>query len=332
MKNLISETDKIDILLLHEKHKRKGFLMEQDDSIRTRLTKLMKSGCVAGNNLFIQEFTGYSKPEYQFAIAQESTKKPGYYRYLFIDMKIGMFNPSGKWEWVGSWNCDKYISDMEKKEKETDTERIRIAKESGAYTLDEWLRQGVDVKSNMANFEEIVIGSTKLYKRKNTGVTGGSSEKQKEIIDNIRSRGGKLDNEVNDEQRTTWKREQIVAPGGVDFPNGLWAYFPKNEETRTKVAEKYDEVRTNVRLNDDELKKCENNIKMWYEDWANDIELGPSTHTSTKQLVQACVNQLRLNKVKRVFSKTDDYIDKLTGREKPGPLSDDKFRLKPPKI
>jgi len=338
MKQIIENFEKERILEMHSKlHRKKQYLTEQQSSVKDRLLQLRDSGCISGNNLFIQEFEGYSKADYQYAIAQESSKTPGKFRYIFIDNKVGMFNPAGKWEWVGTWDCQTYIDKKKAEEKQrgadADKNRIDILKaERGAKTYEEWLKDGVDPIRNPTQFEEFVIGSTKLYARKQFGGVGAKSEKAKEILKNITDRGGKLENEVNDEQRKVWNREVIVQPGGVDFPDGLVAYFPPNSEVRGKISDKYQEVRTNTRLNDEELKNCEENIKQWYEDWSADIKYEPSTHNSTKQIVQACVNQLKINKLKRAFGKTDNYIDLLTGKAKPGPYSDDIYRLNPPRV
>lgn len=327
MKFNIDSSEAKRILESHARlHKHARIITEQTATLKSRLETMMKSGCVGGKNLFIQEFDNYSKPEYQFAIAQESTRNPGKYRYFFTD-RVGQFDAAGKWEWIGKWSCDQYSKNIE-----SDAEKARIDNlktSRGAKTYQEWQQEGVEVMDNPDQFDEFVVGTTKLYARKEFQSVGAKSAKANEILKNIKDRNGKLENEVNDEERAAWTREVIVQPGGVDFPNGLVAFFPPNSDTRSRVGDKYSEVRTNVRLSDDELKTCEENIEQWYEDWSANVNYPASTHTSQKQIVQACVNQLKMSGLKRLFSKTDEYIDKLTGIKKPGPYSDDKYRLQP---
>lgn len=331
MRFIVENSEAKRILELHSKlNKNIKSLTEQATNLRSRLDSMMRSGCVGGKNLFIQEFEGYAKPDYQYAIAQESTKTPGKFRYLFIDNNVGQFDATGKWQWVGKWSCEKYTEDKLNAAEKSRIDNLKTTR--GAKTYEEWQQEGVEVMDNPDQFDEFVVGSTKLYARKQFQSVGTKSAKAQEILKNIADRGGKLENEVNDEERDAWTREVVVKPGGVDFPNGLVAFFPPNADTRSKISDKYTEVRTNVRLSDEELKNCEENIKQWYEDWSSDVNYPASTHTSQKQIVQACVNQLKLNKLKRAFSKTDDYIDQLTGAKKPGPYSDDKYRLKAPRV
>lgn len=340
------------ILEMHNKERRNKILNEQTQtgdpgvksglSLKDRLKAIIDAGCVGNSkpgddsSLFVQEFSVYIKPDYQFAIAQESSRTPGKFRYLFIDNKIGMFDGTGKWQWVGFWNCDKKVSQMQKAEQQKMEKQVDIAKAPGAKTAEEWLALGVDVTANPNEFTTTKIGETILYKRKAIGDVGGSTASQKKIIQNIQDSGGKVEDheEITDQERQTWQRKEVVKPGSgnVDFPNGLYAYFPPNKTTRQLAMDQYQDVRKNTRLDDEELKKCEENIKNWYEDWYSGVQYISSIHQPVKDTVQACVYQLRMNKLKRVFGKTDDYIRKLTGQEEPGPRSRDPFFLQKPKI
>lgn len=327
MKNKITLLERDEILRQHEKYNK--LINEQKSDLESRLQKIMDSGCVAGKK-FIQEFETYSKPEYKFAIAQESSKNQGVFRYLFIDNRVGKFDISGKWEWIGKWSCDNYISNMETQKLASDSERIKIANNEGFYTIDQWLKQGVDIKSNIQNYQEKEIGSTKLYKRKDFGTQGGTTDKQKAVLDNIKALNGKTQSELTPEELVTWRKQEVIPPGNPDFPDGLYAYFPPSKESRDKVVEKYNDVRGKTRLDEKDLKDCSENIKNWYMDWEDKIDYIPTTHNSTKQLVQMCVNQLRISGLGKAFGNTDNYIRRLTGQEDPGPMSDNKYYLQRP--
>lgn len=330
MKFNIDSSEAKRILEAHSRlHKHARIITEQTATLKSRLETMMKSGCVGGKTLFIQEFDNYSKPDYQFAIAQESTKTPGKFRYFFIDNKVGQFDAAGKWEWIGKWSCDQYSKDVESDAEKSRIDNLRTSR--GAKTYQEWQKEGVEVMDNPDMFDEFSVGATKLYAYKQFDTLGAKSDKAKEVLNGIKAKGGKLSNELNAEERATWNAVVVIQPGSIDFPEGLTAYFPPNKDTRDLVGREYEAERSSTRLSDEELKECEQEIKNWYEDWEANIPLKPSTKASQKQGVQACINQLKMSGFKRLFSKTDEYIDKLTGIKKPGPYADDDYRLQPPR-
>lgn len=329
------------ILEMHYRERNKYLVNEQNLSIKERLQKIIDSGvCVKNANpgsdksLFVQEFTGYAKPEYQYAIAQESSKNPGKFRYLFIDNKIGMVDATGKFSFVSTWSCDPGM-------RQVDQSRAQIQKDtSGAKTAQEWLSQDkVDVFSNPERFEKIEnMGGATLYKMKAIGDIGGSTVKQKEILDRVRNVNGKFENEVTDLERATWQKTEIISPNekNVDYPKGLYVYIPPDEDSRSKSLQAYTDARSTQRLNDKEVEKCADLLQKWYDDWYSSEKYDATIQGSIKPFLQRCVYQVDvdrniLQKLVGVDRNLVKIVKKLTGQEEGGPSTRDPYFLQPRK-
>lgn len=143
----------------------------------------------------------------------------------------------------------------------------------------------------------------------------------------------KYNKENKSSQNTTWTGEKSGTSGQPDTLDSSEENenLITNDEAKGVLSKNSDPEFARQVLNQvqEDKNECKTQIQAFYFAWYNKLRITESAFNNTKTIVQACINQHNFNNILGRNSRTDDYIDILTGKGEGGPNTDSKFRLKP---
>ena len=319
---LVEESEKNLILLLH-----KSILKEAPMTDEEKLRKAISLGCLTGGSLKRQKSTG------KLYYKKQSTKDPSKYIRFFADMTYNFEDGSKK----GKWKCDKITEPAPTPTVGNDPNyEIQKLKEQGWKTYDELKKDGVDPETLSTQFDEKVIGSTKLYKSKfsdqqvNTDIgTVELNNQQKDFVDKWEKQGYKYNVPLVDRGRLkAVTPESLGAPQGLFKAGTMFYYDPSTVSQITKkgTSRFEDALQSQTPPRDG----CKDYIKDYFKSWSSGVVLDPSEMADFKAIVQKCGRTYRgkWGVAGIGGGKFDDMIDVLSGRKSgEGPSRTDPYRL-----
>ena len=336
-KFLIEDTEKSRILEMH-----KSLMNEQSNStnmpIKDQLQAFIDQGCFPSGTPKVVPMKS-TNPQKSVAIKLESTKTPGKFRYFFIDNTVGQKENETFTILTSKWSCD--TNKLQKdKDKNTatlsaSTENINKIKKEGNWNTKEELVASGDTEQNIANpimYDKMTVGDVTLYRRKaSSGISSSLTSDQKSIIDDWKSKGYKLRNELTPEESKTFK-SQVVSPASEGyFSQDLVMYFnPSAVQGLGQEGEEKVSITTvvqnavNSRIPTDK-KDCKQTIEAYYISWKKKRPLAPNEFNALKTKAQACKNEFYGDWGATLGgNKTDKIVDILTGVSMGGPTANDK--------
>ncbi len=331
-KFLIEESEKSRILKMH-----KSLINEQNETLDQQLQAFIDKGCFPNGNAKVVPMKATNPTEKRFAIKVESTKTPGKFRYFFIDNTVGQKENETFTMLTSKWSCDTAKLDKDKEKSQAalsaSTENINKLKLEGNWkTKDELIASG-DTEQNLENplmYEKKVVGDVTLYRKKVSSSIGAAlTDDQKSIINDWKSKGYKLRNEITPEEAETFKAQVVWPASKGYFSQDLVMYFDPNAVQGIKQGDEKVSITTVVqnavasRIPTDK-KDCKQTIEAYYVSWKKKRPLAPNEFNALKSKAQACKNEFYGDW--GAFGgggQVDKFLDILTGTIPGGPTSND---------
>jgi hypothetical protein len=329
----ITQIDRESILEMHSKMKKPLISEQVDGDLKSKLNKILTDGCVKNGKIVTMQT---KNPALQFAIKQESTKTPGKFRYFFADGRVGIFDGSGKFQFLpGKLDCSE-IQQANAEAANAVTTAANAADTALVQQEGGW-QEAKDIKTTRENlenplmFEKKVVNGVTLYRSvPGSGITGGLTPDQTKVIEKWKGKGAKLRKELDPEEAKTWS-SRVVSPASEGyFSQDLVMYFPPENVVGSNGSNIEQQFNLAVSSQTPSSKRdCKNTIEAYYNAYITKKKLQPNTFEPMKEKVQACANEFN-GKWGGVLSNIDNYVDILRGVKEGGPTSygdDSKWRL-----
>jgi len=329
----ITQIDRESILEMHSKMKKPLISEQVDSDLKSTLNKIISDGCVKNGKIVTMQT---KNPALQFAIKQESTKTPGKFRYFFADGRAGIFDGSGKFQFLpGKLDC----SEVQQATAAAATAATAAANAADTSLVQQeggW-QEAKDIKTTRENlenpkmFEKKVVNGVTLYRSvPGSGITGGLTPDQTKVIDKWKRQGAKLRKELDPEEAKTWS-SRVVSPASEGyFSQDLIMYFPPENVVGANGSSIETEFKKAVSDQTPTSKgDCKNTIEAYYQAYVTKKKIQPNAFEPMKEKVQACANEFN-GKWGGVLSRIDNYVDILRGVKEGGPTSygdDSKWRI-----
>lgn len=317
--------------------------VEDKQTIKEQLQSLIDGGCI--KNGFVVSI-GSTNPNKQFAAKQESTLRPGKFRYFFIDNTYGTVGPDGKFKiGSGTWECNdskiqsdkvsdaKSKSSSEEVKKATDSNIENLKKEGGWKTYDELI--ATETKENIANpdlYEKKVVDGITLYRRTSgRGITSGLDKRQQDVIAKFKNMGYKLENEVNALEAKAWTKKIVSPKSDRLFSEDLIMYAPPTTITNVDITTAFEEAVKDQ--TPESAEDCKKSIEAYYFAYNKGKVFTDDVLSAMNEKVKACKGEFYGNW--GAFGggkKIDGYLDVMTGKAPRGPQQDSKWRIKETRI
>ena len=329
----ITQIDRESILEMHSKMKKPLISEQVDADLKSKLNKLLTDGCVKNGKIVTLQT---KNPALQFAIKQESSKTPGKFRYFFADGRAGIFDGSGKFQFLpGKLDC----SEVQQATAAAATAATAAANAADTSLVQQeggW-QEAKDIKTTRENlenpkmFEKKVVNGVTLYRSvPGSGITGGLTPDQTKVIEKWTKQGAKLRKDLDPEQAKTWV-SRVVSPASEGyFSQDLVMFFDPEKVNDISIAQK---IQTDVeRRIPTNVKDCKMNIEKYYLNYTKKRPLEPNELAALKGKVQACKNEF-YGDWGVIFSggnKMDNILDIMSGVKSGGPSSygdDSKWRI-----
>jgi len=331
--NNITQIDRDSILEMHSKMKKPLISEQVVTDLKSQLNKILTDGCVKNGKIVTMQT---KNPALQFAIKQESTKTPGKFRYFFADGRAGIFDGSGKFQFLpGKLDCSEIqqanAAAANAIKLSADTADTALVQQEGGW------QEAKDIKTTRENlenplmFEKKVVNGVTLYRSvPGSGITGGLTPDQTKVIEKWKGKGAKLRKELDPEEAKTWS-SRVVSPASEGyFSQDLIMYFPPENVVGSNGGKVEDEFKKAISSQTPTSKRdCKDTIEAYYQAYITKKRVQPNTFEPMKEKVQACANEFN-GKWGGVLSRIDDYVDILRGVKEGGPTSygdDSKWRL-----
>jgi hypothetical protein len=329
----ITQIDRESILEMHSKMKKPLISEQVDSDLKSTLNKIISDGCVKNGKIVTMQT---KNPALQFAIKQESTKTPGKFRYFFADGRAGIFDGSGKFQFLpGKLDC----SEVQQATAAAATAATAAANAADTSLVQQeggW-QEAKDIKTTRENlenpkmFEKKVVNGVTLYRSvPGSGIASGLDPKSQSIIDKWKLKGAKLRKELDPEEAKTWS-SRVVSPASEGyFSQDLIMYFPPENVVGANGSSIETEFKKAVSDQTPTSKgDCKNTIEAYYQAYVTKKKIQPNAFEPMKEKVQACANEFN-GKWGGVLSRIDNYVDILRGVKEGGPTSygdDSKWRI-----
>jgi len=332
----ITQIDRESILEMHSKMKKPLISEQVDSDLKSTLNKIISDGCVKNGKIVTMQT---KNPALQFAIKQESTKTPGKFRYFFADGRAGIFDGSGKFQFLpGKLDCSE-VQQANAAAANAITAAANAADTALVQQEGDW-KEAKDIKTTRENlenplmFEKKVVNGVTLYRSvPASGISsalGDEKGDQARTIKKWKDKGAKLRKELDPEEAKTWS-SRVVSPASEGyFSQDLVMYFPPENVVGSNGSNIEQQFNLAVSSQTPSSKgDCKNTIEAYYNAYVTKKRLQPNTFEPMKEKVQACANEFN-GKWGGVLSRIDNYVDILRGVKEGGPTSygdDSKWRL-----
>jgi len=329
----ITQIDRESILEMHSKMKKPLISEQVDSDLKSTLNKIISDGCVKNGKIVTMQT---KNPALQFAIKQESTKTPGKFRYFFADGRAGIFDGSGKFQFLpGKLDCSE-VQQANAAAANAITAAANAADTALVQQEGDW-KEAKDIKTTRENlenplmFEKKVVNGVTLYRSvPGSGIAGGLTPDQITVIKKWKDKGGKLRKELDPEEAKTFV-SKVVSPASEGyFSQDLVMYFSPDTFVGADGASIEQQFNSAVSSQTPSSKgDCKNTIEAYYQAYVTKKRIQPNAFEPMKEKVQACANEFN-GKWGGILSRIDNYVDILRGVKEGGPTSygdDSKWRL-----
>jgi hypothetical protein len=356
MKNIsVDQKEAKRILLMH-----KFLIAEQSNSTQDTgegvIDNLISVRCLKGGEKIRSKKTG--KVFYRKKLKSGNTLRQ------YSDMTFTVTDSSGKIIKTAKFNCDSYVNTSQ-----NNSAQIELLKKDNWKTKEEMSGIPDSQLENKSMYEKNTDYGVTLYRSLlDSDKPSEYSPEQKEFIDYYKKEGFYPKNEFSKQIQTAFTKEDCITPDvkylfSKEFqvckdPNSklhsnttnvsTTSVDPSDASTETPEAELDDEetkrftkyfnrygdstfARQVYNQTRNDRQACKKEIELYYMAWYNKVKPTEAAFRNQKSIAQQCVNQHRFNKIQGMFTKSDNYINTLTGR-KPHPNlgPDSKWRLSAP--
>jgi len=297
MKFNVNESEVKRILEMHSNLKKKPLIKEQSSNSKAELETMVKKGCIKNGTL--QPLNTKISPE-KWSIKQVSASNPSKKRYFLVTGEVIQYDGTKLTKLPGTWDVAGCRSKIIQGTNQVITADL-TAKLADLKAREGWVeyselelpengmsKQGAD-NGKYGDPKIFDLGggkSVKLYKKPGAeGVTDkGYTKEQTDTIQKYHDKGYKLEDELTNDEKLSWKKVKISVPG---LPADWGMYVePKG------IAQKADATDFEQFSNDQniDLKTCKGKLDSYYDAFLQKKVFPVSTFNSMKETVQACVN------------------------------------------